>query len=111
MFGWYGPPLSFGHFPRERGQPRPLASPFPLTPGSSPGQALALSHGGGWCKTLAEDRHWFLVRDSYIPCERAVLEPPLRRVPLTERRGRWLSPGWREKACFVDSGWTFRPRE
>ena len=46
------------------------------------------------CKTLAADRQWFLVRDSYIPCE---------------RKGRWLSPGWGEKACFVDSGWTFRP--
>ena len=46
------------------------------------------------CKTLAADRQWFLVRDSYIPCE---------------RKGRWLSPRWREKACFVDSGWTFRP--
>ncbi len=29
--------------------PRPLG-PFPLTPGSSPGQVLTLSHGGDRCK-------------------------------------------------------------
>ena len=46
------------------------------------------------CKTLTADRQLFLVRDSYI-----------RR----ERKGRWLSPGRGEKACSVDSGWTFRP--
>ena len=49
---------------------------------------------GDHCKTLAAHRQLFLVRDSYIPCERKV---------------RWLSPGWEEKACFVDSGWTFGP--
>ena len=35
------------------------------------------------CKTLAADRQWFLVRDSYIPCELA----SLARVPFAERRG------------------------
>ncbi len=27
----FAPPLSFGHFPRDRGQPGPLAAPFTLT--------------------------------------------------------------------------------
>ena len=38
------PPLSFGHFPHEWGKTYPVATPIALTPGSSPGQALALSH-------------------------------------------------------------------
>ena len=50
---------------------------------------------GDHCKTLVADRQWILVRDSYIPCE---------------QKERWLSPGWGEKACFVDSGFP-RPRE
>ena len=56
---------------------------------------LLLRFYGDHCKTLAADRQLFLVRDSYISCE---------------RKGRWLSPGWEEKACFVDSGFP-RPRE
>ncbi len=38
MMSGFAPPLSFGHFPRERGQPGPLAATFTLT--------LALSHRG-----------------------------------------------------------------
>ena len=41
------------------GGPRPLAAPFPLTPGSSPGQALALSHIGERerCDALSRGLH------------------------------------------------------
>ena len=56
----------------------PLGRPFPLT--------LTLSHGGDHCKTLVVDRQWFLIRDSYIPCE---------------RKGQWLSPGWVKRRALL----------
>ena len=83
-----GPPLSFGHFPLDfvrigRGKPCPMAAPITLTPGSGPGQALALSHRG---------------RGDALPPVRPG-HPPLTSLrsfapPYALRRGR---------------GWTFRP--
>ncbi len=53
MMSGFAPPLSFGHFPRERGQPGPLATPFALTLALT----LALSHRGrgNYWHTLTRD--------------------------------------------------------
>ena len=57
----------------------PFVPGFPVTPGSSPGQALALSHGGGHFKTLANSHQGSLDGDSGIPCERrSACSRPLR---------------------------------
>ena len=105
LFGWRAAPLRPGHTPlaalaplssHERGGGCwfsglggvcwwcvycPSPPRFALTSGSSPGQVLTLSRGGDHCITLAVDRQWFLVRDSYIPCERrSACSRPLRRA-------------------------------
>ena len=64
----------------------PFVPGFP-SPRIKSGAGSSLVLRGGCAQRLAVDRQWFLVRDSYIPCERAVREPPLRRVPFAVRNG------------------------
>ena len=61
----------------------PLDRPFPLTPGSSPGQVLTLSHDGDHCKTRWYGQRRDLDDFPGTPCEFA----SLARVPFAERRG------------------------